>query len=48
VFIPGDTEHMAVNTGNEPLRLLYFFAADSFRDIVYRFPGREQEADGRD
>lgn len=41
VFIPGDTEHMAVNTGSETLRLLYFFAADSFEEIVYRFPGRD-------
>lgn len=41
VFIPGDLEHMAVNTGPEPLRLLYFFAADSFDEIVYRFPGRD-------
>ena len=48
VFIPGDTEHMAVNTGYEPLRLLYFFAADSFGDIVYRFPGGERETEGRE
>lgn len=41
VFIPGDTEHMAVNTGKEPLRLLYFFATDSFADVVYRFPGSD-------
>lgn len=41
VFIPGDTEHMAVNTGNVPLRLLYFFPTDSFQDVVYRFPGRD-------
>lgn len=40
VFIPGNTEHMSVNTGDVPLRLLYFFAADSFEEIVYRFPGR--------
>lgn len=40
VFIPGDAEHVAVNTGEEPLRLLYFFAADSFDEIIYRFPGR--------
>lgn len=39
VFIPGDAEHVAVNTGDVPLRLLYVFAADSFDDIVYRFPG---------
>jgi len=40
VFIPGNTEHMSVNTGDVPLRLLYLFAADSFEEIVYRFPGR--------
>jgi hypothetical protein len=32
---------MAVNTGDGPLRLLYFFAADSFGEIIYRFPGRD-------
>jgi len=41
VLIPGDIEHLAVNTGSVPLRLLYVFATDSFSDIVYRFPGRE-------
>lgn len=41
VFIPGGVEHMAVNTGSETLRLLYFFAADSFSDIKYEFPGRD-------
>ena len=41
VFIPGNMEHMSVNTGTEPLRLLYFFPADSFADIEYKFPGRE-------
>lgn len=40
VFIPGDAEHVAVNTGDTPLRLLYVFATDSFADVVYRFPGR--------
>ena len=39
VHIPGDAEHLAVNTGDEPLRLLYVFATDSFADIEYRFPG---------
>ena len=38
VFIPSDAEHVAVNTGTEPLRLLYVFAADSFADIEYKFP----------
>jgi mannose-6-phosphate isomerase-like protein (cupin superfamily) len=42
VFIHGNVEHMAVNTGNEVLRLLYFFATDSFEDVVYRFPEQEQ------
>lgn len=43
VFIPGDTEHLAVNTGSEPLRLLYFFPADSFSEINYSFPGRDPD-----
>lgn len=38
VMIPGGVEHMAVNTGNVPLRLLYVFAADTFSEIVYEFP----------
>jgi quercetin dioxygenase-like cupin family protein len=38
VFIHGNVEHMALNTGNDVLRLLYFFATDSFEDVVYRFP----------
>lgn len=37
VFLPGNTEHMAVNTGSEPLRLLYVLAADSFEDVIYKF-----------
>ena len=40
VFIPGNVEHMSVNTGSEPLKILYFFAADSFTDIEYKFPGK--------
>ena len=40
VFIPGNVEHMSVNTGNEPLKILYFFATDSFTDIEYKFPGK--------
>lgn len=38
VFIPGNVEHFAVNTGNVPLRLLYVFAADSFDEVDYCFP----------
>lgn len=39
VFIPGQAEHCAQNTGTEPLRLLYVFAADSFEQIRYEFSG---------
>jgi mannose-6-phosphate isomerase-like protein (cupin superfamily) len=39
VHIPGGVEHFAYNTGNQPLRLLYVFAADSFDEIEYEFPG---------
>lgn len=37
VYLPGDVEHGAVNTGSETLRLLYVFAADSFEEVEYRF-----------
>ena len=37
VFLPGDVEHGAVNTGAETMRLLYVFAADSFDQVEYRF-----------
>lgn len=44
VFLPGDAEHGAVNTGAETMRLLYVFAADSFEEVEYRFsPERRQE-----
>ncbi len=38
IFIPGNIEHGAIATGNETLRILYAFAADSFADIEYVFP----------
>jgi mannose-6-phosphate isomerase-like protein (cupin superfamily) len=38
VFIPGDAEHAARNTGSELLRLLYAFAVDSFDEVKYVFP----------
>lgn len=38
VFIPGNAEHGARNTGTELLRLLYVFPSDSFAEIEYRFP----------
>lgn len=50
LFIPGNFEHGATNTGTEPLRLLYVFPADSFDQIRYEFPehppggGRRRDA----
>ena len=44
VFLSGrgevviEGESTSVSTGDEVLRLLYFFATDSFEDVVYRFP----------
>ena len=38
VFIPGMALHGVRNTGNEPLRLFYVFAVDSFNDVEYLFP----------
>lgn len=40
LFIPGDAEHGFWNTSyTEELFFLWGFAADGFRDIVYRFTG---------
>ena len=36
-FIPSNAWHAAWATSDEPLRLLYVFAADSFTDVVYEF-----------
>lgn len=38
VWIPPNAEHVAYNIGNEPLRLLYVFARNSFSEITYCFP----------
>jgi hypothetical protein len=38
-FIPGGAHHATWATGEEPLRILYTFAADSFGDVRYEFPG---------
>jgi len=43
VFIPGNVWHGARNTGRDTLRLLYVFAADSFSDVNYIFPGDAEE-----
>ena len=39
MFIPGNLEHGTRNTGQEPLRLFYIFAVDSFAEVIYEFPG---------
>ena len=41
VFIPGNAEHGARNTGDGPLRVVYTFATDSIDDVVYRFSDEE-------
>ena len=38
VFVPGMAWHGVRNTGDEPLRLFYVFAVDSFADVEYLFP----------
>ena len=40
-FIPGGVLHTANATGEEPLRILYTFAADAFTEIAYDFPRKE-------
>lgn len=37
VFIPGDAEHSVRNASSQPLKIFYVFAADRFKDVVYRF-----------
>jgi mannose-6-phosphate isomerase-like protein (cupin superfamily) len=38
VFIPPNALHSARNTGEDPLRLFYVFAVDSFAEVEYVFP----------
>jgi quercetin dioxygenase-like cupin family protein len=45
VFIPADAEHGIRNAGDEPLRLLYAFAVDSFAEVEYRFSRRPSGSD---
>ena len=37
VFVPGGVWHSARNTGEDVLRILYAFAADSFDEVVYEY-----------
>jgi mannose-6-phosphate isomerase-like protein (cupin superfamily) len=43
VWIPPNAEHVAYNTGREPLRLAYVFARDTFSEITYCFPGESAQ-----
>jgi mannose-6-phosphate isomerase-like protein (cupin superfamily) len=45
-FIPGGAHHVTYATGNEPLRILYTFAANSFSDVLYEFPSLNPDARG--
>ncbi|MDG5767588.1 cupin domain-containing protein [Balneolales bacterium ANBcel1] len=37
VYIPGNAVHCLKNTGTEPLRFFYTFAADSIEEVKYHF-----------
>lgn len=37
VFIPSNAWHFAVNTGAEPLRLVFAFPVDGFDEVVYEY-----------
>lgn len=41
VFVPGNAPHYASNSGADLMRLLYVFAADSFDQVQYEFPGAD-------
>jgi mannose-6-phosphate isomerase-like protein (cupin superfamily) len=45
-FIPGGAHHTTCATGDEPLRIFYTFAANSFSDVIYEFPGLNTERQG--
>ena len=38
VFVPGNALHGSLNSGSEPLRILYVFPAASFDQVHYDFP----------
>lgn len=38
VFIPSDSEHEVINTGNETLKFLRVFPTDTLGDVDYSFP----------
>lgn len=46
-FIPGGLRHASFATGDEPLRIFYTFAADSFADVIYEFHDGRPAPDAR-
>lgn len=37
IYIPGNAQHLTVNTGGEPLRFVYAFPTDTIEEIEYHF-----------
>lgn len=37
IYIPGNAQHLTVNTGPEPLRFVYAFPTDTIEEIEYHF-----------
>jgi oxalate decarboxylase/phosphoglucose isomerase-like protein (cupin superfamily) len=40
IYIPGNAQHVTVNTGQEPLRFAYAFPTDTIEEIEYHFADR--------
>ncbi len=40
IYIPGNAQHVTVNTGKEPLRFAYAFPTDTIEEIEYHFADR--------
>jgi len=41
MFIPGNFHHATRNEGDEPLKIFYVFAVDSFQEVEYIIPGQQ-------
>jgi oxalate decarboxylase/phosphoglucose isomerase-like protein (cupin superfamily) len=37
IYIPGNAQHLTINTGTEPLRFAYAFPTDTIEEIEYHF-----------
>lgn len=45
VYLPSGCEHVAVNTGPAPMRLLYVLAADAFGEVEYHHSPEPKHVD---